>query len=349
MSDRPKSAERAHDAPFFIVGSGRSGTTLLRSLLTAHSRIAVTPETHFMKRADREGARTREAPADFEAFWRDLVAWSRFREIGVDPAHVLSRIEAQGTRDFRTAFAAMLGAYGETVGKPRVGEKTPGHYRYLDRLFDWFPGTRILAVRRDPRDVVASHLNAPWVTDEMAPGRPGAPVIRRLRAFHVAERALLWRQANGEILAEAETDPRVHVVVYETLVARPEQEVRRICAFLGEAYEPDMLSPRDEGPAVPTTDEIRTRWGDWTGTHHARAGASVSAGSVGRWRERLSRSEAALIEAICGPAMARHGYPPEMPRSPRRLLGQALLQAGLAEDEVRRLVARGKGRLAGGR
>lgn len=33
--------------PIFIVGPGRSGTTLVRSLLSAHSRIAVTPETHF--------------------------------------------------------------------------------------------------------------------------------------------------------------------------------------------------------------------------------------------------------------------------------------------------------------
>ena len=36
--------------PVFIVGPGRSGTTLLRSLLSAHSRITVTPETHVLAR-----------------------------------------------------------------------------------------------------------------------------------------------------------------------------------------------------------------------------------------------------------------------------------------------------------
>ncbi|WP_367180533.1 sulfotransferase [uncultured Jannaschia sp.] len=347
MNDRSSPPERSDMPPFFIVGSGRSGTTLLRSLLAAHSRIAVTPETHFMKRADREGAQSREAPEDFDAFWRDLVAWSRFREIDVDPAQVLARIKAQGRRDFRTVFAAMLEAYGETTGKPRVGEKTPGHYRYLDRIFAWFPDTRVLVLRRDPRDVVASHLNAPWVTDQMGPPQLCAPIVRRLRTYHVAERALLWRQANGEILADAESDPRLHVVIYEALVDRPEKELRRICAFLGESYEPDMLAPR-ENSTISTTDTIRVQWGDWAGTHRTRAAASVSAGSVGRWRERLSPDEVGLIESICGPAMARQGYRPEMPRSPRRFFGQALLHVGLAEDQVRQLIARGKAQLARG-
>ena len=337
--------------PFFIVGCGRSGTTLLQSLLSAHPRIAVTPETHFLKRADRAGAARREAPADFEAYWRALTAWSRFRELGVDPARVRARIEAAGRHDFRTVFAAMLETYGEMVDKPRVGEKTPGHYRYLDRLFAWFPETRIVAIRRDPRDMVASQLAAPWVADEMAPGRLRAPLIRRLRTFQVAHHAHLWRQTNDEIQVAAEADPRIHRVVYEEFVAAPDRELRRICAFLGEAYEPAMLAPRAEAPTQPvaTTDRIRSRWGDWAESHRARANAPVSARSIGRWREKLSPAEAGLVEAICGPALARHGYRPEMPKSSRRLFGQTLLQAGLAEDRARSLWRRGVGRRMGAR
>ncbi len=342
MSEPTSPPEQPDNTPFFIVGSGRSGTTLLRSLLAAHSRLAVTPETHFMKRADRDGALEGPAPDDFDGFWRDLVRWSRFRDTGLAPEDVLARIDAAGRRDFRTVFAAMLDSYGAAMGKPRIGEKTPGHYRYLDRLFEWFPGTRILAVRRDPRDVVASHLAAPWVTDQMAPGRLGAPFVRRLRAFHVAERALLWREANGEILDGAAADPRMHVVVYESLVARPETEMRRVCAFLGETFEPGVLAPRTGDPLLKTA-RTRAKWGEWTGTHHARASAPVSSGSVGRWRERLSPAEAALIEAICGPAMIRHGYRPEMPRGLRSLAGRALLGAGLAEDRLRQLMARARG------
>ncbi|MGH7573620.1 MAG: sulfotransferase [Longimicrobiales bacterium] len=33
-------------APFFIVGSGRSGSTLLQVLIDAHPNLAIPPESH---------------------------------------------------------------------------------------------------------------------------------------------------------------------------------------------------------------------------------------------------------------------------------------------------------------
>ena len=38
------------DAPLFIVGSDRSGTTLLRVMLNRHAELAVPPESHFIPR-----------------------------------------------------------------------------------------------------------------------------------------------------------------------------------------------------------------------------------------------------------------------------------------------------------
>ena len=342
-SNRPRADS---EVPFFIVGSGRSGTTLLRSLLSRHSDLAVTPETHFMARAYRDGAGVRDAPADFDAFWRDLVSWSRFTDLGVDPDDVLARIDRGGSRDFRAVFAAMLEAYGARMGKRRVGEKTPGHRHYLDRLFAWFPETRILVLRRDPRDVVASHLGSPWVTGQMRPRRLRAPFVRRLRLFHVAERALLWRQANGELLAGAGRNPRMHVVVYEDLVTQPERELRRVCSFLGEEYQPAMLAPRAAGQEAPQeqVNAGAAAWDAWMKMHTAKADAAVSADSIGRWRERLCPTEAALIESICSSVMERYGYEPEMQRTARTAFGHAVLRTGRAEDWLRGIDAGGSPR-----
>ena len=41
-------AVNTNSAPFFIVGSGRSGTTLLRMILASHSGLAIPPETWFL-------------------------------------------------------------------------------------------------------------------------------------------------------------------------------------------------------------------------------------------------------------------------------------------------------------
>ena len=63
-----------HANPIFVVGSGRSGTTLVRAMLAAHSRIAVPPETHYVKFTDSFDAKTRDAPEDFTTFWQTLIA-----------------------------------------------------------------------------------------------------------------------------------------------------------------------------------------------------------------------------------------------------------------------------------
>ena len=43
------------DAPFFIVGSPRSGTTLLEQLVNRHSRLYIPPETAFFHLLSRHG------------------------------------------------------------------------------------------------------------------------------------------------------------------------------------------------------------------------------------------------------------------------------------------------------
>src|SRR5881628_2752506 len=53
--------EATSERPIFVVGFGRSGTTLLQSLLGAHPRIAAPPEMHFARRI-----------VQFQDYWGDL-------------------------------------------------------------------------------------------------------------------------------------------------------------------------------------------------------------------------------------------------------------------------------------
>ena len=45
--DRDRPVRDPDEAPVFVVGTGRSGTTLLRQMLDAHPRIHVTHEAAF--------------------------------------------------------------------------------------------------------------------------------------------------------------------------------------------------------------------------------------------------------------------------------------------------------------
>jgi hypothetical protein len=295
--------------PVFVVGSGRSGTTLVRAMLAAHSKMAVPPESHYVKFTDAYGGATRDAPDDFAGFWRTLTERRQFQDLGVDPQEVLAETERTGGKTFAGVFLAMLTVYARQTGKARPGEKTPGHYRYLDRIFRWYPGAQVVALRRDPRAVVASHLASPWVTQQIDVRGRGAPIVPRLRLFHVAQRAELWSQAYGTFLRDAERDPRIHLVSYEALVEDPETQVRAMTDFLGERFEPGMIEDRGEVPGSAARDRLGTeRWRDWVREHESRASAPISRDGLEKWRSKLSPREIAVVESICGPIMDRFGY-----------------------------------------
>lgn len=321
------------EPPFFIVGHGRSGTTLVRAKLAGHSRLTVPPETHYMARIAREDPAS-EAPADFDTFWARLTGWRRFLDLKIDPERVLALADAGGRRTYRTIFAAMLRAYGDAAGKPRVGEKTPGNYRHLDRLFAWVPQAKIVAMRRDPRAVVASQIRSPWVSEQME--AQGGSWLRRRRLFHVVEQAHLWEEAYQRYLARAETDPRMLIVAYEDLVARPEAEMARLCDFLGERFEPEMLDEREDIPAAPVSGHSSTHSRTWAAEHRKRAASGIDTQSLEKWREQLSAAEIALVEEICAGGMARFGYARSVHRPGAGALGEGLLKLGGLETRARR-------------
>ena len=322
---------------FFIVGSGRSGTTLLQALLSSHPRLKVPPETHFIKRATNSGAARRAEPDDFDAFWNGIVGWSRFLDLGIDPDAVRALIERDGDRSFRNIFAAILKTYGTANGAERVGEKTPSHCQHVPRLLAWYPEARILFIRRDPRAVVASQLPTPWITEQLRPASPLASFSRRMRLSHVAERARLWQLANGHFLSGCIRDPRVHLVDYETLVTAPDETLRAVCAFLDEDFHPEMLAGR-EAPTPTASGDGQDAFQEWRRSHRAAARRPVTSAGLHKWRESLSPLEIAMIESLCEDGMRTGGYVPESGGASRRkgAVAAALCLAGLkVEDRIR--------------
>ncbi|MBS1302167.1 sulfotransferase [Loktanella sp. SALINAS62] len=322
--------------PFFIVGAGRSGTTLVRTLLAAHSRITVPPETHFLKWIDEYGAKQLEAPKDFDDFWAKLIQRIHFRDLGIDPDRVMALTEETGGRTFKGVFGAMLAAYAEDEGKPRRGEKTPGHYFYQDRIFRWWPDARIIVVRRDPRSTISSHLEAPWVSQQLGKPNPGTPLVQRYRLYHVAHHAKLWRDAYGKHLAQTD-DPRFHTLSYEDLVADPAARIAEVATFLGERFEPEMIDRRDtlRGAAA---DSRKPEWQSWVREHNEKSKSKISTDGLTKWRSKLSPREVAVIEAICGRTMERFDYTPDRSAARRiypALLGFATLRASGVERRAR--------------
>lgn len=87
-------------------------------------------------------------------------------------------------------------------------------------------------------------------------------------------------------------------VKYEELVTDPEGVVRRICAFLGEAYEPAMLDWHGRTKLVPTRER----------SIHPKLDGPISGDAVGVWKTKLSALECFAIESCLHRDLRQLGY-----------------------------------------
>lgn len=276
-----------NSSPIFIVGVSRSGTTLMRSMLSAHPAIAIAPETHFLNVWVKPYSHLdMNCSEDFKFFWQEFSQSEYFSRLGIEDSTTLARILDANTCDYKTIFASVLHEYAIKMKKRRWGEKTPAHYCYVDMLLGWYPQARILWMTRDPRGSTASLLDAPWTTNSTD--------------FHAKQ----WRTKMSLFDKQWAQDPRVKLVKYEMLVNNPESELQQICSFIGEEYDSAMLFNRSEvsSPIVNTT--------DWGKARQQAAIQPVTKASLEKWRTVLSPFQIALIEHIVSKKMLKHGYQP---------------------------------------
>lgn len=309
-------ARQRPERPIFIVGPGRSGTTLVRSLLSAHSRIAVTPETHFLKRAYMWGF-PKEEPANFSDFWEAYTRNTRFTDLGLDAEACLQQIRDSGDYSFRSVFDTILSGSAAVAGKPRIGEKTPGHSAFLDAIFSWYPDAQVILLQRDPRSVVASQLKTPWVRNRLSSIASGPSILAGTRAEMVAYYARDWRRVYEHQTAEWRADPRLMLLQYESLTSDPQAELERLCRFLGERFESQMIAEKSEEEAPEPKTEVGGEWEAWRRKHHEKSRAPITTESLKKWRSALSSREVAMIEGHCGSVLRRGGYEFTMSASSR--------------------------------
>jgi hypothetical protein len=275
-----------------VLGVSRSGTTLLKAMLDAHSQLAIPSESYFLPQLwDRHGERP-----DRDAFVEDLTRLERVREWRVDPEDVRARLTERPS--FAEAVQSIYQLYAESRSKPRFGDKTPLYMQHLDVLERAFPDARYVHIVRDGRDAALSMI-----------AMKRKPRFNLARPRGLGDFACAWRREVRAAQRFGRTHPYLELR-YEDLVAEPESRLREVCAFLGLEYEPGMLEyHRREDPSL---------YAD-----HPRL-AQPPVRDARSWRKELRPADAELFEAIAGDLLAELGYERAHPRPGRR--GRAVLE-----------------------
>lgn len=277
-------------APILIIGSPRSGTTMLGSLLAAHPAVDYWEEPR--------------------PIWSQGNAWRS--DDALDESDLTAAIARRIDRRFARHLAAS--------GKARFCEKTPSNCLRLRFIHALYPDARIIHLVRDGRAVVASMLRMlerppdagrVWARLRETPWRDlpaQAPVFfrdviaRRLSGKKAywgprppgweewldlplpAMLARQWRDLVTIARRDLERFPPGHRIEwrYEDFVASPARGLESILALTGLPADPGYL---------------------------AAAAGTVSAGPPDAWRRELTADAIARIETEAGPLLKELGYP----------------------------------------
>lgn len=221
--------------PIIVGGCHRSGTTLVRRLLNAHSRIHCGPEIKFFR--------------DFYGDYPEDPLWSmRFMATArtVLPEEELLEV-------FGRAFVTLHERAAARAGKLRWADKTPENVLHLP---EWqrLLGERwvFLHVVRNPLDTLAS------IREARFPRTIPAELDARITFYR--------RYTEAGLEFGARHPDRSRRVLYEDLAASPEGTLRLLMEWLGEAFEPDQLAFNDvlqqaglEDPKIGQTSRVHSQ------------------------------------------------------------------------------------------
>ena len=290
LFDTPLADSATEYDPFFIIGSGRSGNTLLRRILQSHPDIHIPPETYVL------GDVINNFKNNANLYWGDLVCLllakfqfhPEFETFGIDLRPLLEELTESPKQ--KRSLCHILDSFYRYHAKnaadkesARWGDKTPLNTFYLDDIAEVFPKAQYVHIVRDGCDVVSSYVKAGIYTDlKSAAGRwsDSIDIINR------------FKSVNSSAVLE---------VRYEELVSNTREVVISVCDFLKIELTESMLASEKQAASMGDVGFHK---------HHANIGKSINKNSIGKGRKELSREQLRELQTLIGVNLEKLHYPP---------------------------------------
>ena len=248
--------------PIFIGGLMKSGTSLLRKLLSLHPNIFGGLETHWNS-------------DDFVNHWKEgdvqRHQWLlEFFEVSTSEANQI-RSSCSSAYEY---FDAFMNYCTIRASKKRWVEKTPDNVFNMGVILKLWPNAKILIMKRDFRDIYAS-----WKKNKK-------------RTFDI----FLDSAKKFEVVLEnySHYHDRIRVVRYQDLVVTPKETLKDVLSFIGEEYISGLEVYRGDtsdynnvlnvtGKISPTAVSLQK---------------PIFTSSIDQWKEILDKEEIEVISSI---------------------------------------------------
>jgi sulfotransferase family protein len=274
----------------FIVGMGRSGTTLLRLMLDSHSELAIPPETNFAAALDAfEGG---GAAAAVDA----VVASPFWNDYNMSAQELAWRVEQRNPANVAEVLRTFFELYAELRGKSRWGNKTPYLLLNMDDVEEMIPEARFVHIVRDGRDVALSTIPLWFGPND------------------VATAARKWSDGLTSARRQAERLSSYTEIRFEELVRDPRPILETLCNFLELKWEPAILDYH-----LQAHERLSEELGDVfeAGRHVSveerlqiwhLVDRPLQPDRIARWRREMSATDVLAFEEVAGEALEAFGY-----------------------------------------
>lgn len=273
----------------FIVGVGRSGTSLLQSMLASHPKIKFLPETAYIRRY----LTNKELNFIFENCGKDsamevLEKDSLLNRLDMNIKELINPALEKHKRLDLAIYEEILEASdsGEVI---YLGDKDPKLIEHLPMLKRLFSRAHVIHIIRDPRDVLTSKKKAEW-------SKSGHPIKH---IFANRAQLKIGRKNGPKYFGE-----RYKEIFYEKLIGFPRETLEDICNFLNLEFSESMLSFSGEAKRLVSKSEM-----SWK----KETLGPLLRDNIEKWKTELSSKEIALTELACEEAFLIGKYQKQSP------------------------------------
>jgi len=268
----------------YIVGVGRSGTSLLQSMFAAHEQVSCLPETSFIRRYVATGKLNNLYETNgLEAVIDQLKHDPYFERTGLVAETLITEALNQKIPLDAALYRCVQNAFF-TKDKHVLVDKDPRLIEYLPLIRLVANKTHIIHIIRDPRDVLASKKKAGW--------SKSGHVWKHVFANRVQIK--LGRYFGPKLFSD-----NYHEVIYEELIAEPDRALSALCRDIGLNYSDKMLSFGEAAKKLVSKTE--ESWKKETF-------GPLLQNNKGKWKNSLSNNEIRLLELCCNDAMLTGHY-----------------------------------------
>ena len=281
----------------FVVGSSRSGTTMMGRILGNHSDIFTFKELHFFgtiwtndsiqKISNEQQVNLLSRLLCIQE--RGLFSQSNYSDFNENAKKILG----EGITNPLAIYELFLQTISNENSSKISCEQTPKNLYYLKEILKFFPDAKVINMVRDQRDVLLSQKNK-WKRRFLgAKAIPLAEAFRSFVNYHPILTAKVW---NSSLTHSSKylNSPRVKIVKFEDLLSESENVVKDICSFLDINFEEKML----EVPVIGSSTE-----------NDSKSALIIDSSKVNKWKKGgLSNAEIYLSQNQSSENMDKFAY-----------------------------------------